>query len=85
MSGRRVTVQIDQLVLRGLAPGDRRTVEAALKAELARVLADPATGACIGPVSRRIPVMRLAPLTPGVSGRALGTELGRTVAKGIKP
>jgi hypothetical protein len=81
MSGRRVTLQIDQLVLRGLSPGDQRTVEAALRAELARTLA--AAGSLGG--SMRTPVMRLAPLTPGVSGRALGTELGRTLAKGIKP
>jgi hypothetical protein len=80
MSSRRVSVQIDQLVLRGLTPGDKRAVEAALKAELARALTG---GASLGG-SVRTPVMRVAPLTPGVSGRALGTELGRTVARGIK-
>jgi hypothetical protein len=87
MSGRKVTLTIDRLVLRGVDPMDHRALEDGLKSELARVLAEPATQAALGK-SRRTPVLRLGrmPMTPGLAGaREFGGSLARAIGKGGKP
>ena len=68
MSEGRVTLHIDHLVLRGIDPLDQHALVDGLKAELARVLADPATRAGMQP--RRTPVMRLGRMAmqPGQAG-----------------
>jgi hypothetical protein len=79
MSGRKVTLTIDRLVLRGVDPLDQRALVDGLQTELARVLADPATQAALG-TSRRTPVLRLGrmPLAPGLAGaREFGGGLAR--------
>lgn len=87
MSGRRVTLNIDRLVLRGVDPLNQRALVDGLKAELARVLADPATQLSLQP-SRRTPVVRLGqmPMEPGLAGaRKFGGGLARAIAKGGRP
>jgi hypothetical protein len=83
----RIRVTIDQLVLKGFEPGDRKALVAALETELSKTLADPATRA-ESARSHRTPVMRLAPMPfePGPSGsRTLGTTVARAIGKGLKP
>jgi hypothetical protein len=78
----RITLNIDRLVLRGIAPGDRPHLIAALRRELELTLANPETRADWAK-SRRAPVLRLGeiPFTPGPSGsRKLGQSLGRSIA-----
>ena len=87
MSERRVTLNIDRLVLRGIDPMDQRALAEGLKNELARVLAEPATRAAIGG-SRSTPVIRLSrvPMQQGQAGaRALGAGVAKAIVRGIKP
>jgi hypothetical protein len=82
----RIRLTIDQLVLRGFEPSDRRALVEGLQRELRRVLADPATQAWARP--HRTPVLRLGqmPLEFSSSGaRKFGTGLARAIAKGLKP
>ena len=83
----RVRVTIDSLVLEGLDPGTGKALAEGLRAELARVLSDPAArGAWTR--SQRTPVLRLGRmmLEPGATGgRALGGGVARAIAKGGKP
>ena len=87
MSGSRVSVQIDKLVLRGIAPGDKQAFVNGLKAELARVLSGQEVRA--GMVrSHKTPVMRVGGIRmePGLSGaRALGRSVAQAIGKGMKP
>jgi hypothetical protein len=81
----RIHVTIDRIVLRGIDPADRQALVNSLKAELSRMLADPATRATL-PNSRRTPAMRLGrmPLGQGTAGaRKLGTGIARAIGKGI--
>jgi hypothetical protein len=83
----RINLTIDQLVLRGFEPGDRKTLVEGLQSELARVLSDPAARAACA-VPHRTPVLRLGqmPLTPGASGsRKFGARVAGAIAKGLKP
>jgi hypothetical protein len=83
----RIRLSIDQLVLRGFEPGDRKALVVGLEVELSRVLADPATRAewaC----PHRTPVLRLGrlPLESGPkAGRKFGMGMARAIAKGLKP
>jgi hypothetical protein len=81
----RVNVTIDRVALRGIDRHDAVAVTASLKAELARVLAEPAAGSArLHP--RVAPVLRLGtlPLEPGrAGGRRFGTSLARALAKGV--
>jgi hypothetical protein len=81
MSGRRVTLNIERLVLRGVDPADQRAVAAGLKAELAKVLGD---GDGLG-ASRRTPILRVGGPGPDASGRSLGAGVARAIGKGLKP
>jgi hypothetical protein len=81
----RVDVTIDRIVLRGIDPADRLALVSNLKAELSRILADPATRATLSR-SRRTPVMRLGkmPMEQGTAGiRKLGGGIARAIGKGI--
>jgi hypothetical protein len=86
MSGPRLTLHIDRLVLRGIDPTDRQAFASGMKCELARVLADPQLRAAITK-SRRTPVMRLGKLQmePGQAGaRKLGTGVARAIGREMK-
>jgi hypothetical protein len=83
----RIRVTIDRLVLKGIEPEVRTALVEALRAELSRVLADPATRADWAR-SHRTPVLRLGsiPLQPGPSGgRKLGGGMARAIGRGLKP
>lgn len=83
----RIHVSIDQIVLKGFEPGDRKSLVEALEAELFTILADP--------VKRtewarphRTPVLRLPQMQhePGpAGGRKLGKGIARAIGKGLKP
>jgi len=86
MSDRKVTLNIDRLVLRGIDPLDQRALTDALQTELGRVLREPSVRDSLS--SRRTPVLRLGrmPMQPGLAGaRQLGTQVARGIGKGIKP
>jgi hypothetical protein len=82
----RVHVIIDQLVLRGIEPADRKALVEGLQDELSRVLANPASRAGWSG-SHRTPVLKLGrmPLEPGPSGgRKFGGGMARAIRKGLK-
>ena len=82
---RRVTVTIDRLTLRGVDPADRQALVDALKAELARTLADPASGLDKAR-SRNVAVLRSGnvAMEPGRAGaRKLGRAAARAIGKGV--
>jgi hypothetical protein len=77
----RITLNIDKLVLRGIAPGDRPHVIASLQRELEQALANPETRADWAK-SQQAPVLRLGQIgfTPGPSGsRKLGQAVGKSI------
>jgi hypothetical protein len=81
----RVRVTIDQLVLRGLEPADRKALVDGLESELSQLLADRSLQA--GARSHRTPVMKLGGMRfePGPAGaRRFGANLARTIGKGLK-
>jgi hypothetical protein len=83
----RVRVTIDQLILRGLDPPERTALVEGLRAELSRVLGDPAARAEWAK-SHRTPVLKLGrmPFEPGFAGgRKFGGGLARAIGKGLKP
>ena len=82
---RRVTVTIDRLTLRGVDPADRQAVVDALKAELARTLAGPASGLDRAR-SKSVAAARGSPVAfePGRAGaRKLGVAAARAIGKEI--
>lgn len=86
MSGARLTLNIDRLVLRGLDPLNQHALVEGLKAELARVLGEPAAPGAFGQ-SRRTRVLRLGslPLQPGLAGaRTLGGSVATAIAGKMK-
>lgn len=84
---RRIEVQIDRLILRGVDAADRDALVRGLKAELERVLADPLVRRGLAQ-SRRIPVLRLGGLRmeAGLGGaRRVGGQIARGIGKGLRP
>jgi|HubBroStandDraft_2_1064218.scaffolds.fasta_scaffold934555_2 hypothetical protein len=82
----RVTVTIDRMMLHGMNAAERLALIDAIRSELTRVLADPATGITAAK-SRHTPVMRLGPITmeSGAAGaRRLGTRIARGIGKGVR-
>jgi hypothetical protein len=83
-----IHVTIDRIALRGIEPGDRRHLIAALQSELTRVLSDPETRTSLTH-SGHIPVLRpvTLPYTPGPSGsRSLGRSIARAIGnRGVAP
>lgn len=83
---RRVRVRIEELVLRGVAPGDRRAVAEALRRELARTLAGPEAGAALAGLGRqerlRPPRAALRSSAPSELGRAAGETLAAALVPG---
>jgi hypothetical protein len=87
----RITLTIDRLILTGIDPAERGPLVDGLRAELSRVLADPATRADWAR-SHRTPVLRLPPLPlhgdragSRKFGQGLAQGVARTVGKGLKP
>ncbi len=83
----RVRLTIDQLVIQGLEPAERKALVEGLRAELSGLLSDRSTRAEWAR-SRRTPVMKVGatPLEPGPSGgRKLGVNVARAIGKGLKP
>ncbi len=83
MSGPRVTLHVDRLVLRGIPRGQREALVGALRDELARQLATPAfrEGLC----NRHLASVATTPLAGGEpSGARLGRQSARLIAKGIR-
>jgi hypothetical protein len=82
MSGRRIRVRIDEMVLHGVAPRDHVALVAAFRAELTRVIAAGAPTAARATPS----VTLLAPASPTSSalaaGRAAGAAVGRAIGGG---
>ena len=85
MSGRRTSVTVDRIVLRGVDPQHAAALAASLKAELARVLAQPsARGETVH--AQQTHALRLGkiPLEPGRAGaRAFGVRVARAIGKGV--
>jgi len=82
----RVRVTIDQLVLKGLEPAERKALVEGLQTELSRVLADPSARA--GARAHRTPALKLGgvPFEPGPAGsRKLGAKVAGAIGKGLKP
>jgi hypothetical protein len=83
----RVVVNIDQVVLSGLEPAERKALLEGLHGELARILGDPAARAQWAK-SHRTPVLKLGrmPYEPGpAGGRKFGSGLANAIGKGLKP
>jgi hypothetical protein len=84
---RRIQLTIDQLVLKGFEPADRRTLIEGLQTELSQLLSDPSARTAWAR-SHRTPVMKLGrmPLEAGPSGgRKFGASVARAIGKGLKP
>jgi hypothetical protein len=81
---RRVLVHIERLVLKGFRDADAHAISGGMRGELARVLADPATGERLASLSHMSALhagnVRLA---PEVRPQLLGIAAGRALAKGI--
>jgi hypothetical protein len=83
----RINLTIDQVVLKGFEAGDRTSLMKGLRAELQRVLADPATRATWA-FSHRTPVLKLGsiPLSSGPSAaQNFGIRAARAIGKGLAP
>ena len=84
----RITLTIDRLVLKGIDAAERGALVDGLRAELSRVLADPATRTDWAR-SHRTPVLRLAPMPlrgdGSAGGRKFGRGVARAVGRGLKP
>jgi hypothetical protein len=81
-----IHVTIDRLVLRGIDGAERYALVAALRSELSRVLADPATRGQWA-MSHRTPVLKLGrmPLQSGPAGAAtFGSGLARAIGRGMR-
>jgi hypothetical protein len=83
----RVRLSIDRLVMQGMGPVEQQALVDGLKAELARVLSDPAARADWAR-SHRTPVVKLGRMTlePGrAGGRKFGGGLARGIGTRLKP
>jgi hypothetical protein len=81
---KRIVVHIDRMVLAGFRNADAHAIGEGMQGELARLLADPATGqrlASLGHTSSlHAGKVRLA---PDVKPQRLGIAAGRAIARGI--
>lgn len=75
MKPRRIELYLDQLVLEGIAPGDRPRVIASLERELARRLGQ-------GELPRGSQARVVAESSGERAPEALGRQLARTITKG---
>jgi hypothetical protein len=85
VSRRRIDVRIDELVLRGVAPGDRDGIASGLQSELRRLLTeDAAQGGFVQ--ERSTTALSLGEFHVGPSEPAdrLGGHLARHVARGMR-
>jgi hypothetical protein len=84
----RITLTIDRLILTGFDSAERGALVEGLRAELSRVLADPATRSDWAR-SRRTPVLRLGSLPlrgdGSAGGRKFGQGVARAVGRGLMP
>jgi hypothetical protein len=83
----RIRVTIDHVVLRGMAPADRKAFLEGLQSELTSLLADPTTRAQWAK-PHRTPVVRLGgmPFTSGPSGgRRFGVGVARAIGRRLAP
>ena len=83
----RVRLTIDQLVLKGFEPAERKALTEGLQAELTRFLSDGA-GRAKWARQHRTPVIKLGtmPAEPGPSGsRKFGANIARAIGKRLKP
>ena len=79
----RIRLTIDELVLKGFEPGDRKALVESFEKELSAVLADRAARTKWAR-SHRTPVLRLGPL-PHQASRRLGSAIARGIGKGLAP
>ena len=81
---KRVVMHIDRLVLKGFRHADSHAIGEAMRGELSRLLADPATGARLAALGH---VSRLhagkVKLTQDAKPQRLGVSAGRAIAKGL--
>ncbi len=83
----RIRLTIDRLSIPAFESGDRRALVEGLRAELSRMLADPAARAQWSRSQRR-PVLRLGqmPIEAGpAGGRRFGARIAAGIGKGLKP
>jgi hypothetical protein len=83
MKPQRVTVTIDRLVLRGVAPAERDAITAGLAAELHAQFADPAAARPIES-SRSIAQLRAAPIAAAASPQQTGVRAARALARSVR-
>jgi hypothetical protein len=81
---KRVVVHIDRLVLNGFRDADADAIGEEMRIELARMIADPATGERLASVGH-VPSLHAGKvrLAPGARLEGLGVSAGRAIAKGI--
>ena len=81
---RRVLVHIERLVLKGFRDADAHAISEGMRGELARVLADPATGERLASL-RHMSTLHAGKvrLAPEVRPQLLGIAAGRALANGI--
>jgi len=82
MKRARVELIIDELVLHGFSPGDRRAIGDAVQSQLETLLAEQA----IAP-ARDISIDRLAAqqaiVAPGAKAQTIGSKIGRAIHGGL--
>jgi hypothetical protein len=81
---KRVVVHVDRLVLSGFGNEDAHAVGDGMRDELARLLADPATGERLASLrhASSLDAGRIH-LAQGVTPQRLGLSAGRAIAKGM--
>jgi len=82
----RIQVNIDRLVLRGIAPPEAKVVAETLQFHLSQLLAN-RRGQAPWPGSRLTPVLKLGPLPlegGAIGARNLGKQVAGDVARGLK-
>lgn len=83
MTGPRVILHVDRLVLRGIPREQRDALVLALRQELSRQLAAPAFRE--GLTGRHVAALATAPLAAGrTSPAGLGRQSARLIAKGLR-
>ena len=80
---RRIVLHIDRLVLRGFDAADGEAIAGALRVELGRQLAG-AQGAGQWPASAVSLRLGRINVGQGVRPEQVGTQLGRTIGRGVK-